>query len=96
MKEKLRNKGFWVSLVSAALVFLQAVGIKVDVPAVNEIVSALLTVLVVLGIVSNPSSGSGYADSGSGKTTDENPTSEEGKSDKGESSDGSFKDGGNS
>lgn len=96
MKEKLRNKGFWVSLVSAALVFLQAVGIKVDVPAVNEIVSALLTVLVVLGIVSNPSSGSGYADSGSGKATDENPTSEGGKSDKGESSDGSFKDGGNS
>lgn len=64
MKEKLRNKGFWISLVSAVIVFVQSIGIKVDVPAVNEIISALLTVLVVLGIISNPSSGSGYADSG--------------------------------
>lgn len=64
MKDKLKNKGFWISLVSAVLVFVQSVGVKVDVPAVNEIVSALLTVLVVLGIISNPASGSGYIDSG--------------------------------
>ena len=62
MKEKLKNKGFWVSLISAIIVFVQAIGIKIDVPAVNEVVSAVLTLLVVLGIVSNPSSGSGYAD----------------------------------
>ena len=95
MKEKLRNKGFWISLVSAALVFLQAVGIKVDVPAVNEIVSALLTVLVVLGIVSNPSSGSGYADctlTDGGK--DESMTSENGKDNDAESAESSSYNGG--
>ena len=95
MKEKLRNKGFWISLVSAALDFLQAVGIKVDVPAVNEIVSALLTVLVVLGIVSNPSSGSGYADgtlTDGGK--DESMTSENGKDNDAESAESSSYNGG--
>ena len=64
MKEKLHSKGFWVSLMSALLVFVQAIGIKIDVPAVNEVASAVLTLLVVLGIVSHPASGGDYADGG--------------------------------
>lgn len=68
MKDKIRNKGFWVSLISAVLVFVQSLGLKIDVPAVNEIFGALLTVLVVLGIVSNPASGSGYFDGGAGQS----------------------------
>lgn len=53
MKEKLRSKSFWLSLVGALLVLLQALGFTLDVPAINEIVSAGLALLVVLGIISN-------------------------------------------
>ena len=88
MKEKLRSKSFWIGLVSAALVFLQAVGIKVDAPAVNEVVSSLLTVLVVLGIVS------GGGQHGGG--TVENTTSEKGKTDGAESDETSAEKGGES
>lgn len=62
LKEKLKNKGFWVSLVSAVVMILQAFGLKIDAPAVNEILTAVVGLLVILGIVSDPSSGSGYLD----------------------------------
>lgn len=52
MKDKLRNKSFWMSLIGAVLVFLQTMGFTFDIPAVNEIVSAGLAVLVVMGIIS--------------------------------------------
>lgn len=61
-KRKFRNKGFWVSLAAAVVMVLQACGLKVDLPYVNEIVSAVLGVLVVLGIVSDADKGKGYLD----------------------------------
>lgn len=62
MKEKFKNYGFWVSLVSAVIIVLQACGIKIDAPYVNEIVTGILGVLVTLGIISNPNSGNGFLD----------------------------------
>lgn len=62
MKDKFKNYGFWVSLVSAVIMMLQACGLKIDVPYVNEIITAILGLLVTLGIISNPSSGSGFID----------------------------------
>lgn len=62
IKEKIRNKGFWISLVSAAVMILQAFGLKIDAPVVNEILTGVLGILVILGIVSDPSSGGGYLD----------------------------------
>ena len=62
MKEKFRNYGLWVSVGSCIIMLLQACGLKFNVPFVNEIISAVLGVLVVLGIISNPADGTGYID----------------------------------
>ena len=62
MKDKLKNYGLWVSIASTVIMILQACGLKFDVPVVNEIITAVLGIFVTLGIVSNPSSGSGYID----------------------------------
>ncbi|MEG1509525.1 MAG: phage holin [Clostridia bacterium] len=62
MKEKFKNYGFWISLISAIVLFVQVLGFKVDVPYVNEVASTFLEILIILGIVSNPNSGNGYFD----------------------------------
>lgn len=63
--------GLWVSLTAAMLLGVQAVGTifglqlapeKYD--EVTAAVNAVLGVLVVLGIVSNPEVGKGYSDKG--------------------------------
>lgn len=51
MKEKLKSKRFWITLVGAVIVLLQAIGLKVDVPAVNEIVTAICSIGIVLGVI---------------------------------------------
>lgn len=62
MKGKFRNYGLWISIISAVLMLLQAMGLKLDLPYVNEIITSILGVLVTLGIISNPSDGNGYTD----------------------------------
>lgn len=62
MKDKFRNYGLWISLISAVLMILQSMGLKFDAPYVNEIITSILGVLVALGIISNPSDGNGYSD----------------------------------
>ena len=62
MKGKFRNYGLWISIISAVLMLLQAMGLKFDLPYVNEIITSILGVLVTLGIISDPSDGNGYSD----------------------------------
>lgn len=62
MKERFKNYGFWLSLASGIIILMQAFGLKVDVPYVNEIITGILGVLVILGIVNNPKDGSGFTD----------------------------------
>lgn len=53
---KFKNGGFWVSLVSAILLILQAIfGWKIDNALVTEISSSVLGLLVVVGIVKDHS-----------------------------------------
>lgn len=66
---KWKNYGMWVSLVSAVLLAVQAVGAIFDFQLTPEqydeivaAVNAVLGVLVVLGIVSNPEAGKGFRD----------------------------------
>jgi Bacteriophage holin. len=59
-KEKLKNYGFWLSLTGAVVFFLQACGIKVNVPLVDGAVSAFCGILIVLGIINNPNDGKFY------------------------------------
>ena len=65
MKGKFRNYGLWISIISAVLMLLQAMGLKFDLPYVNEIITSILGVLVTLGIISNPSDGNGYTNKSS-------------------------------
>lgn len=58
MKNRLTNYNFWISLVSAALLIVQALGIEFDIAYINEIATAVLGLLVVIGIISDPTKSS--------------------------------------
>ncbi|GIO83457.1 hypothetical protein J25TS5_03890 [Paenibacillus faecis] len=67
--QKWKNYGVWVSLASAIILAVQAFGnifgYQVAPEKYDEImtaVNAVLGVLVVLGIVSNPEAGKGFID----------------------------------
>ena len=60
-----------MAMASFVLLLLQAFGLKIDVPVVNEVISALAGVLVILGIISDGSTSSGKDTGGSGE--DETP-----------------------
>lgn len=51
MKERLKSYEFWVSLASAAMVFLQTLSLKIDVPHLTEITAAFLSALCVAGVL---------------------------------------------
>ncbi len=53
-KNRLTNYNFWISLFSASLLILQALKIEFDVAYINEIFTAVLGLLVVIGIISDP------------------------------------------
>lgn len=63
IKQRIRNYGLWVSIASLVLLVVQAFGVQIDVGKYNSIVNAVLTVLVGLGIVSDPTTETkGYGD----------------------------------
>lgn len=53
-KNRLTNYNFWISIVSAVLLILQAFEINFDIAYINEIATAVLGLLVVIGIISDP------------------------------------------
>lgn len=53
-KNRLKNYNFWISLFSAVLLILQALKIEFDIAYINEIFTAILGLLVVVGIISDP------------------------------------------
>ena len=53
-KNRLKNYNFWISLFSAVLLILQALKIEFDIAYINEIFTAVLGLLVVVGIISDP------------------------------------------
>lgn len=69
MKSKWRNGGLWVALASALLMAVQAIGALFGYVITNEqiadvmvAVNAVLFFLAVAGVVSNPTSGTGFKD----------------------------------
>ncbi|MGD9901009.1 MAG: phage holin [Spirochaetales bacterium] len=66
LKQKVKNYGFWISLAAALILVLQtigeALGFKIDNELIMGIVTSVCGVFVVLGIISDPTSGSGYSD----------------------------------
>lgn len=66
LKDKIKNYGFWMSLTAAVILVLQTigetVGFVIDDEAIVSIMASVCGMFVVLGIISNPESGSGYLD----------------------------------
>jgi phi LC3 family holin len=60
---RLRNYGFWISLAALVLMLLKAFGVYIGDQQFNEIVNAILGILVLLGIINNPTTNNkGYMD----------------------------------
>ncbi len=53
-KNRFTNYNFWISLISAVLLILQAFKIEFDIAYFNEIATAVLGLMVVIGIISDP------------------------------------------
>ncbi len=54
LKIKIRTKSFWMSIISGVVLILQALGVKVDVPYLNEIVGSICSLLVLVGVFTAP------------------------------------------
>lgn len=54
LKKRLRNYGLWVSVASLVLLLLNSFGVVIDESKYNGIVNAILAILVLLGILNNP------------------------------------------
>ncbi len=57
-KNRLTNYNFWVSIVSAVILILRALRIDFDFIYINEVVTAILGLLVVIGIINDPTKSS--------------------------------------
>ena len=86
IKAKLKSYGFWVSLSSAVMVFLNTLGLKVDIPYLSQVTTAFLSILVIAGILTKPGdSGSGSAEGGAedAEEATDGETSESGEAETG-------------
>lgn len=62
LKERIKNAGFWVSLISSVFLILGAFGIEIGDEVASSIINAVCSALVVFGIISDPTTGAGYLD----------------------------------
>lgn len=67
IKERIKNVGFWVSLLGSVFLMLGAFGIEIGDETANAIINAVSSLLVLFGIASDPTSGAGYLDASDGK-----------------------------
>lgn len=68
IKERIKNCGFWVSLIGSVFLILGAFGIEIADETANAIINGICSALVVLGIISDPTAGKGYLDSSTAAT----------------------------
>ena len=54
MKKRLKNYGLWIAVAAFIPMVLKAFGINVLPENYNELVTSLLGILVLLGLVNNP------------------------------------------
>lgn len=62
LKERMKNIGFWVSLMSSIVLILGAFGVEIGDEVANSVINGVCSLLVVFGIVSDPTTGKGYLD----------------------------------
>jgi phi LC3 family holin len=62
MMNRFKNYALWLAVASLGLIVAQAFGLDIAEDKYNEIINAVLTVLVLAGVVNNPTSGTGFKD----------------------------------
>ena len=62
IKERIKNVGFWISIISAVFLILGAFGVEIGDETASSVINAVCSLLVVTGIVSDPTTGKGYLD----------------------------------
>jgi uncharacterized membrane protein len=62
MNNRWRNYGLWTAIAALVLLVLQAFGIEIDAGQYDKIVTAVLGVLALAGVISNPTDGRGFTD----------------------------------
>jgi uncharacterized membrane protein len=62
LPNRFKNYPLWVALASLVLIVLQAFGLPIVEAEYNRVVNAVLSVLVLAGVINNPSQGSGFKD----------------------------------
>ena len=51
MKNKLKTKSFWVGIAGAVVLILQTLGLKINAPVVNEVISSLCAIAILFGVM---------------------------------------------
>lgn len=59
---RFKNYALWLAVASLGLIVAQAFGLDIAEDKYNEVINAVLTVLVLAGVVNNPTSGTGFKD----------------------------------
>jgi uncharacterized membrane protein len=62
LPSRFKNYALWVAMASLVLLVLQAFGLPIVEAEYNRIVNGVLSVLVLAGVINNPSQGSGFKD----------------------------------
>lgn len=62
IKERIKNIGFWTSLIGAVFLILGAFGVEIGGETASGVINSVCSALVVLGVISDPTCGSGYLD----------------------------------
>lgn len=62
MPKRLKNKGLWVAVAAFVGMILQDMGVPFTPEKYQTYVDAILGLLVLAGILNNPSIGKGYSD----------------------------------
>lgn len=65
-KARFRNKTFWLALISAIVLLTQQLGLEVFPDNIMDIANTVLLILVILGVVADPST-QGLLDSYKGR-----------------------------
>lgn len=58
-KKRLKNYGLWVAVASLILMIIQMFGVEIAPEKYDQIVNAILGVLTLLGVISNPTKPNG-------------------------------------
>ncbi len=80
IKERIKNVGFWVSLLGSVFLMLGAFGIEIGDETASAIINAVSSMLVLFGIASDPTSGAGYLDAADSVPDADGVTADGGKS----------------